>query len=443
MSRIKVIAGLAAIILTVGSPWVCAEPAPLGDEFRLSPDADGMHHYNPQLRAVPGGGFVAAWDRSRSTAEGVEHLARVFAPDGAPLTAPVQANQQYDSRVTGRLDADRRGNFTVAWAYFGREEDGYPSRGVFARRFSASGQPLGDEFQVADVQVSSGAQVHVSMAPDGRFIVMWSQYPQEEFGLYARLYDGAGQPLGEAFRLVRFDQASINGSDLVMRGDGSFVIRYTCDGTCGGSGNDTWSSYLRGFDAAGSPAFGPVRIGGMDSYFQGLTAHAEGSLQVLSLVDSADIFLHRFTATGEKSAPPVKLNAAAADWRSGVALGTDAVGRTAVAWRDGDGQTVLARGIDRWGVPDGGPFVVGTTGIVGALDAGGIALSDSSLVVAWRCGEDYPSAICARAFGVPEESAPPLPRAEAPFGNNEVAGGSGPGLWLGFLVGAALRRRQR
>jgi len=74
---------------------------------------------------------------------------------------------------------------------------------VYVRRFSANGEPLGDEQRVNTYRPDSQWNPQVAASPDGRFLVAWQSKGQDgsDDGIYARGFSKHGWPLGPEFRV--------------------------------------------------------------------------------------------------------------------------------------------------------------------------------------------------------------------------------------------------
>lgn len=430
---------LAAALLCA-SGLARAEPAPLGEVFRLNPDeAPVPTHGAAQVMRAPDGRFAAVW--SQWTPAGGRHLARVYSAAGVPLAPPTQVNQR--DEVSGVADAagDRDGGFVVAWSYETGEPSEPVSQGVYARRFGAGGVPLGGEFEVAPPPVSTTSDVIVSMAPNGRFGVLW--FGPDTAGLYGRFYESDGAPRTGPVRLVDLT-GHLERPQLLMRDDGSFVLSYSCNGDCGGHG-DAFTAYLQMFDAAGQPA-SARREFGVEVAISSLDALPDGGFQA-AWADcphsgcSWDVWLRRFGANGAAAGPQLRINTEPASFAVGSAV--DARGATAIVWLDSRLQNVLARGLDRSAQPDGEPLTVGGGQAFYPAPAASFS-DDGGFIVVWVCPRDGGSTLCGRRYGEPASGAPSIvPGPSAGFGNNEVAGALGLPFVLLLLGGVRARRRRR
>jgi len=146
----------------------------------------------------------------------------------AALAQDFQANTYTtDNQLRPDVAADEDGNFVVVW-----ESEGDPpvaaSSAVRGRRFDSSGAPLGSDFQISTV-TGSHAGARVAMAPAGEFVVVWSYGDQcfltpDACDIRARRFNASGAPLGSEF-VVNSLTAGIQGyPDVARAPNGSFVI---------------------------------------------------------------------------------------------------------------------------------------------------------------------------------------------------------------------------
>jgi hypothetical protein len=140
----------------------------------------------------PAGDFVVAWRSDGQDGDGTGAYARVFAADGAPLTAEIPVNQFVTGEQRpGGVAMDARGDFVVVWR--SAEQDG-SNLGAYARRFSRDGVALTDEFRLNQVTARAQLPVGVTADPDGDLVATWSSGVQDgsEAGVYVRRFAGGG-----------------------------------------------------------------------------------------------------------------------------------------------------------------------------------------------------------------------------------------------------------
>jgi hypothetical protein len=152
-----------------------------------------------------------------------------FLPE--PLRADFQVNTSAaGSQRAGAVTADGQGIFTVVW-----ESSPPPAfvNQVYARRFDATGAPLGSEFAVS---APIAIQPRASAAPDGSLIVAWSGQPWIGGGfpppdgdgsaILAQRLDKFGLPAGIAFVVNTFTKGYQSTPVVASDAAGNFVIAW-------------------------------------------------------------------------------------------------------------------------------------------------------------------------------------------------------------------------
>ncbi|MBC8003172.1 MAG: hypothetical protein H7X97_11360, partial [Opitutaceae bacterium] len=154
----------------------------------------------PKVAVLPnGGGAVVVWQGGKVGFQQI--YARFLGANGLPLKksdirVSAQAKlSQSDPAVVALAD----GNVVVVWSSFGQDGS---MKGVFARRFSSEGVPLGAEFRVNQIVAYNQRSPDVALLADGRFVVAWISELQRgpaSVDVYARIFSAAGIATGEEF----------------------------------------------------------------------------------------------------------------------------------------------------------------------------------------------------------------------------------------------------
>ena len=222
---------------------LAAAPAPLGDEFLLTTATQGDQ--TSAAVALGGDYYVAAWQGPDGG--GRDIYARRFGRSGGPVgdEFPVNGSTSLD-QFRPAVAASPAG-FVVAWESDGQDGD---LNGIYARLFDAAGNPRGDEFQVNSRGEGRQVVPAVAMAADGRFVVAWTQV--DFVGLWdtvARAYDANGRPLGPEVNVLTDTLYIESGAGVGIADDGSFVVCWQ------GAGADSVSLDVsaRRFDPGGAP----------------------------------------------------------------------------------------------------------------------------------------------------------------------------------------------
>ncbi len=194
------------------------------------------------------GGFVLTWRSENVDGDGMAVITRKFDATGAPLSAEIQVNTTtLGDQSAGALAALPGGGYLVAWQ---SENVDAAGTAIVFQRFDAAGGKIGGEIQANTTTLGDQAAAYIAMLSDGGFIVAWTSNDHlagDGSGVYFQRYDVAGSPVGGE---VTIDEAggAIALSDIQVEGlpgggwitswrsnaDGDFDVfmeRYAADGT--------------------------------------------------------------------------------------------------------------------------------------------------------------------------------------------------------------------
>ncbi len=219
---------------------------PLTGEILINDHGDGDQS-SPQVVSEAGGGFVAVWKGSGQDGDGSDVFARRFTAAGEPATGEILVNAATAGRQTRPAVAlGDDGSFVVAWQLFDQP-------GVFARRFAAGGTPLTADVEVDVIASGHLRQPEVAVSADGGFVVAWRQSlpePPPARGVFVRRFTAAGEPTGAATRL------SLETGSLVLDPGGGSLLTWGV----GWTGDASSGHFGQHFSAAGEPEGGVFRI---------------------------------------------------------------------------------------------------------------------------------------------------------------------------------------
>ena len=187
---------------------------PLGPAFRVNTTTFGAQ-YSPAVASGPSGDFVVVW--SIGLVVGI--AGQRYSAAGAPLGTEFLVNTSTGCPNSPDVAVDGSGNFTVAWTDEIRFGGSCPfaTSGILARRYAASGSPLGPEFRVNTTTAGFQLQPSVAASAAGDFIVVWAGS-----GVTGQRFLGSGAPAGPEF------QVGAGGSPAAaMDGAGDFVVVWT------------------------------------------------------------------------------------------------------------------------------------------------------------------------------------------------------------------------
>ena len=177
-------------------------------------------------------------------------------PPGSQRTG--QGNEfQVNTETSGdqfrpNVEMDLAGNFVITWiSGFPQDQDG-SNRGVFAKRYDATGNELpppfgtqgtgqGNEFQVNSFTTNGQWRPEIGMDSQGNFVITWKSVGQDgsKKGIFAKAYDAGGNEIppafsrgtgvGNEFQVNTFTTNDQRRPAIAMNDGGSIVIAWQSD----------------------------------------------------------------------------------------------------------------------------------------------------------------------------------------------------------------------
>jgi predicted Zn-dependent protease len=322
-----------------------------------------------QSAAVDGqGNYVVAWASNGQDGNGWGVFARRYQADGTPLGGEFQVNTTTQGdQLDPAVAMNPSGGFVIAWTSNGQDGAG---GGVYGQRFAADGTRLGGEFRVNTTTKGDQGSASAAMDGAGGFVVTWQSNGQDGsgWGVYAQRYDAGGARLGGEF-LVPSNTAGDQTGSRVDTTPGGFVVTWQSKGE-DGSG---WGVYARLFDASGTPVGAAFRVntttlGDQDS--SAVAADGSGNFVVVWASNGQDgdgdgIFGQRFAADGTRLGGEFQVNTTTRDNQTTPTVVMDSAGNFVVGWasnnQDGNGWGVYAQQFDPAGIQVGTEFRLSTT----------------------------------------------------------------------------------
>lgn len=323
-----------------------------------------------------------------------------------PIGPEVQANS-----IAGRtadsvgVQAGPGGSFVAAW----RSTEptsvvGLPGNRIEARRFDASGLPLGPEFQVNAYTTMPPAAIRPSVLveSDGSFLVVWDEFENiwgiGEFRGQARLYGGDGSPEAVPFEVAADAGYSAElGIDVAARPSGEFIVVWGSDPDIEGRRFDSSGTLVDSFTILPDSASAFIRRPSVevapDGEFVVVWEHVLWGGYPLPA--TKDIRLQRFDAAGDPVGSVVDVTGPGAEgsrYSPRVRRGTG--GEFLVVWQDyvssgtdTDFSSIQARAFDSTGAALGPQFQVNdrTSGYQAFPRVG--ASPDGGFLVVWNDDE--------------------------------------------------------
>ena len=263
----------------------------IGDEQIVNVSPSGINTYLPFVTPLHDGGYLVTWDKG---SPGWTAVSRQYDADGQPVTDEIVVgtlNQNYSGPVlatladghvavaysgpgtsmdihvrlydpatheygpafianqtlagnqgTPSITALANGNFVVAWDsddINGPDQAGW---GVWARVYSPAGEPLGNEFIVNTYTPGSQQQPVMKANPNGGFVVVYASQADiapgaASYGIYLQFFDDAGHRVGQEMRINQLMVGDQSDPDIAFLSDGRLFVTWTDYGVGDGSGS--------------------------------------------------------------------------------------------------------------------------------------------------------------------------------------------------------------
>jgi hypothetical protein len=198
----------------------------VGTEFQVN-TITTLDQYDPALCHDAGGNFVVVWTDYRDTNyDGV--FARRFTSAGAPVGTEFLVNTHtLNDAHNAAVCCNDTGSFVVAWENY---QDG-SNFGVFGQRFDSGGAPVGTEFQVNTYTTGYQEHADINCGPGGSFVVVWQSNGQDgdSHGVFGQRYDSAGMSAGSEFQVNTYTNYGQKNPSLCCDDSGNFVVVWESD----------------------------------------------------------------------------------------------------------------------------------------------------------------------------------------------------------------------
>ena len=218
-----------------------ASANPPATEFQVNTFVNG-NNYNPAVAIDAEGDFVITWFSDQYGFPNGSIYAQMYNRDGAPKGIEFQVNTiTDDAQYRPAIAIAGDGSFVVVWKSYSvlwELADIYGPdylSGIYAQRYDINGTPQGNRFLID--HYTSGVDLAAAITPSGNLIVVWNDVPGN---IYARIYADNGEAVGEKPKVCSDGNT---GLDVAAGSEGNFVVTFR-------KGNDI---YVRMYDSAGNP----------------------------------------------------------------------------------------------------------------------------------------------------------------------------------------------
>ncbi|NOX38732.1 MAG: hypothetical protein GXO78_14475, partial [Calditrichaeota bacterium] len=228
---------------------------------------------------------------------------------------------------------DNDGNFVVVWEdYRNGDSD------IYAQRYTSDGTSLGPNFRIND-DIGNAWQEYPSISMDviGNFVVVWEDYRNGDWDIYAQRYASDGTPLGSNFK-VNDDNGSWRQMEPAISLDesGNFVVVW--------SDRRNWDRdiYAQRYASDGTPLGSNFKVnddsGSASQYASSISLDNDGNFVVVweDFRNGSDIYAQRHASDGTPLGSNFKVNDDNGSWRQmEPAISLDESGNFVVVWEDG------------------------------------------------------------------------------------------------------------
>jgi hypothetical protein len=298
-------------VVVWASPQDGSDTGILGQRFDAAGNAIGLAfqintfttsgQFGPVVGRASDGSFVVGWSSWYVDGHESGIAARRLDASGNPVGSEMLVNTYTPgTQLLADVAVDPNGNFVVVWERWA----GYmPYDGVFAQRYDAEGNRLGSEFVVNSYTTGGQTFGSASMLPDGGFVATWTSYDSHLTGVFARRFDASGNAVGNDFAVNTYTTGYQVSGQVAHDALGNFIVTWT---SRAGAGSPPFhSTFARRFSASGAPRGPEFRVNAYTTDLQrapSVAADSVGNFVVAwnSRQDGSDygVFAQRFGGLG-------------------------------------------------------------------------------------------------------------------------------------------------
>ena len=310
---------------------------PLGSNFKVNDDNGSASQYNPAIAMDRSGNFVLTWIDGRNG--NYDIYAQRYDSSGCALAYNFKVNDDtnFTKQVANAVAMTGSGSFAIVWQDY--RNGNYD---IYAQRYDSSGGSLGSNSKVND-DTGSAQQFWPDIAMDvsGNFAVTWLDYRDDYNEIYLQRYDSGGNPLGSNFK-VNWTAGRIGKRypAIAMDHSGNFVVTWQDHKP----GMDHYSDvYAQRYDSQGNPIDSNLKVNDVSDsayYYDILDIAMDSSgTFVITWTDSRngshDIYAQIYNSSGNPIGSNFKVNDDSGFFSQGEpSIATDPCGNFVILWQD-------------------------------------------------------------------------------------------------------------
>jgi len=283
----------------------CTAPLLLAQsEFIVNTVQDSTQR-DPQIERDGSGNVVIVWNAENHAAAGSQGdiVMQAFSSGLVPMGGEIRVNTvTAGDQEKPACAMNEAGVLLIAWASMTDRDSAYE---IKARRF-VSMSPSGDEFLVNTTSARTQTEPDVAVSLTGRAVITWNGWTSsDDRDVFMRIYTAAGVPATGEIRVNSSTAYSQAKPAVKFRHDGSIVVVWESWGQDAAGG---YGVYARLFDSTGTPLGGEIPVNSYTADYQwyaDVESFSDNSFAVVWCSweqDGADgsIVLQRFDATGAR-----------------------------------------------------------------------------------------------------------------------------------------------
>ncbi len=227
-----------------------------GQIITVCPSLFSSNNPRPSIAMSSTGDFIVTWSGEDSEEDNGIYMRR-FTAGGIPIGSIVQVN----TTVIGEqswpdVALVDNGSAVVVWESNGQDGSGY---GIYGQRFDAIGNKVGEEFQVNTYTPDAQRHPSIAMLDDGSFMVAWSSFGQDGFeeGIFAQVFDNNAVPIGGEFQVNAYDEPEQEKPKTATNGNSIFIASWE-DGANDGSFTGIFGQRYEVLDIGGTKITYPI-----------------------------------------------------------------------------------------------------------------------------------------------------------------------------------------
>ncbi|MEO0522726.1 MAG: hypothetical protein AAF088_07390 [Pseudomonadota bacterium] len=260
-----------------------------GEDFAINSSPTYGANLNYEITPLSDGGFIAGYNSENSRATSLEQNAQIFDASGEKVGEEFQVNSSTAGTQQGlqftELD---NGNIMAVW---NTTLPGQPPT-LRAQTFTAEGDPVGGEFQLATENIGGGRDyknLTDLTTVDGGFIAAYTVIDQfggnSDADVVIHRFDNEGNTVGEPFVANQTINSWQADGKVAVLPDGTLAVAWEGQPDSGSAYDiNDYDVFVRHFAADGTPLGDEIQVNPDSAgiqYLEGLEVQPDGSVAVI------------------------------------------------------------------------------------------------------------------------------------------------------------------